>query len=125
MAAAGGIFVRDLSQDAKLRGLDHAGRDFHAQHLETGLPLAVGAVLQAERAKLLFADFAVAKLLHALFKTRDLRFNGFAAVPFFDLSGCGDSHKHGPQICSLTKPCRPKIKKPTCQCLWLVGFGTR
>ena len=83
MATAGGIFVGDARKDTKLRRLDHAGGNFHAQHLDAGLPLAVGAVLQAKRAELLFGDFAAAELVDALFKARDLRFDGFAPMPFF------------------------------------------
>src|SRR5215467_6848406 len=92
MAATGGIFIGNLSEDSELRWLHDPGGKFHAQHLEARLALAIGAVLQAERAELLVRDFATKKLLRALFEKRDLRFNGFAAMPFFYLSCGSDCH---------------------------------
>src|SRR5438034_2401531 len=103
MTAARGVFVGNPRQDAKVRGLQHARGDFYAQHLEARLALTVSAVLQAERAELFFGDGAAAKLLRALFKMRDLRFNGFAAVPFFDFICCCDSHKPWPPNPFLAK----------------------
>ena len=76
-----------------MRRLQHAGGNLYAQHLEAGLPLAVGAVLQAKRPELLLGDFAAAELVNALFKPCDLRLNRFAAVPFLDFGGCSDGHK--------------------------------
>ena len=84
VAAASRVFVRNVREDAKLRGLQHARGDLHAQHLESWLPLAVRAVLQAKGAELFGRDGAVLQLLRALFKADDFRFDGFAAVPFFD-----------------------------------------
>jgi len=48
VAAAGRIFVGNNRQCAKLRGREHARSDLDAQHLEARLPLAIGAVFQAE-----------------------------------------------------------------------------
>jgi hypothetical protein len=67
-----------------MRRFQHPRSDFDAKHLEAWLPLAVGAVLQAEGAKLLLADCAAAEQLNALFKAGYLRFDGFTAVPFFN-----------------------------------------
>ena len=128
MPAPGGILVGNLRQNPELRRLHYSRRDFHAQHLEARLPLAVRTVLQAERPKLFFGNFAAAELLRTLFKARDLRFYGFAAVPFLDLSCCSDSHKPWPPNLfsdALSEKCMSaKIKKPTCHFFWLVGFGT-
>ncbi len=84
VAAACRVFVGDNRQYAKLRRRKHARSDLYAKHLEARLPLAIRAVLQAERAELFRRDGAVLKLPDALFKTNDLRFDGFATVPFFD-----------------------------------------
>src|SRR5438105_4176062 len=106
--APGGIPAANFRQAPKLRRLHSSRRDFHAQHLEARLPLAVRTVLQAERAKLFFGNFAAAELLRTLFKARDLRFYGFAAVPFLDLSCCSASHKPWPAnpfLASLSEMC--------------------
>src|SRR2546421_3793386 len=73
VAAASRVFVRNVREDAKLRGLQHARGDLHAQHLESWLPLAVRAVLQAKGAELFGRDGAVLQLLRALFKADDFR----------------------------------------------------
>jgi len=88
------------------------------------LALAIRAVLQTERAELFFRDFAAPKLLGALLKPCDLRFNGFAAVPFFDFTGSGSGHKVVPPIRPLDGTFARKIKKAHLQFLWHVGFGT-
>ena len=80
--APGRVVVRNIRQDAKLRGLQHTRGDLHPQHLESRLPLAVRAVLQAKGAELLRRDGAALQLLHAFFKARDFRFDRFAAMPF-------------------------------------------
>src|SRR5437762_13484432 len=58
VAAASRVFVRNVREDAKLRGLQNARGDLHAQHLESWLPLAVRAVLQAKGAELFGRDGA-------------------------------------------------------------------
>ncbi len=84
VAAAGRVFVANKRQDAELRGREHPCRDLDAQHLEARLPLAIGAVLQAEWPELLRRDGAALQVPDAFFKPDDLRFDGFAAVPLFD-----------------------------------------
>src|SRR5260370_35171505 len=86
VAAAGRVFVANKRQDAKLCGREHPRGNLDAQHLEARLPLAICAVLQAKGAELFRRDGPALQLLKALFKTDDLVFDGFAAVPFFDFS---------------------------------------
>src|SRR5260370_17020006 len=84
MAAPRRVFIRNLRQHAKLHWLEHTRCDLDAQHLESRLPLAVGAMLQAKRAELLISDFAALELPGALFKTHDLPFNLFPPRPPFN-----------------------------------------
>src|SRR6266478_3446554 len=53
VTSPGRVIVRNSRQHAKLRRLQHTRCDLHSQHLEARLPLAISAVFQAERAKLL------------------------------------------------------------------------
>jgi hypothetical protein len=84
VASAGRVFIANERQDAELRGRKHPGSDLDAQHLESRLPLPIGAVLQAERPELLRRDGAVLEVSDALLKADNLCFDGFAAVPFLD-----------------------------------------
>src|SRR5882672_771572 len=85
MSASRRVIIRNPSKHAQLIRLQYARRDLHAQHLEPRLPLAVRAVLQTEGPELFRGDLAALKLLDALFKTLNLRLDGFGAVPFLDL----------------------------------------
>src|SRR5713226_2323449 len=84
VAAPGRVFVANKRQDAELCGREHPRGNLDAQHLEARLPLAICAVLQAKGAELFRRAGPALQLLNALFKTDDLRFDGFAAVPFLD-----------------------------------------
>src|SRR6266700_962399 len=90
----GRVVIGDARQHAKLRGLQHACRDLHSQHLEARLPLSISAMLQAERAELFRGDSPALKLLGALLKAHDLRFNGLATVSSFNFWYCSPCHKY-------------------------------
>src|SRR5581483_10891748 len=107
MATSGRVGIGDVRQHAQLVAIQHARRDLNAHHLDSRLTLAVNAMLQPERAKLFFRDFAAAELADALLKDGDLVSNRFAAVP--PLDACQ------PFRCCLRHRLTPKSKKPTRQ----------
>jgi hypothetical protein len=82
MSASRRVIIRNPSKYAQMIRLQYARRNLHAQHLEPRLPLAVRAMLQTEGPELFRGDLAALKLLDALFKTLNLRLDGFSAVPF-------------------------------------------
>src|SRR5262249_11364069 len=84
VTAPGRVLIRKPGKHAQLFWPQYPGRNLHAQHLETRLPLAVRAMLQAKRPKLLFGDGTDLELLDALFKTSNLRFDGFRSMPLCD-----------------------------------------
>src|SRR6266478_1552793 len=123
VTSPGRVIVCNSRQHAKLRRLQHTRCDLHSQHLEARLSLAIGAMLQAERPKLLGGDGPALKLLSALFKTDDFRFNSFASMPFFNFRYCRHGHKSSlPGLASEMSS--PKRKSPHNQSLWHVGFRT-
>ena len=84
MAAAIGAVVADISQCAQLTRIQDSRGNFHPQHLESGLALPVGPVLQAEGTELVVRDFSTDELSSALFEHTDFLFDGFAGVPRVD-----------------------------------------
>src|SRR6266849_2362497 len=81
MSASRRVIIRKPSKYVQMIRLQYARRDLHTQHLEPRLPLAVRAVLQTEGSELFRGDLASLKLLNALLKALNLRFDGFGAVP--------------------------------------------
>jgi hypothetical protein len=58
MALAAAEFVGNAGELQHLFGGEKAAGDFAANHLDARLPLAVDAVFEAERAEIVFSDFA-------------------------------------------------------------------
>src|SRR5207249_694108 len=85
VATAGRVRIPNLGEGTELRRCQNPRRNFDAEHLHARLPLAIGAMLQAEGAELVFGNGAAAKLLDALLEYADLRLDCLGTVSGFHI----------------------------------------
>jgi hypothetical protein len=99
VSSAAGEFVGDAGELADLRGGEKATGDLAADHLDTGLALAVDAVLEAEGTEFVLGDLAGEELTGAgtkglnLFADGAIMLNLEVLLVGLDLRG-GGRHNH-------------------------------
>ena len=88
MAALGiGVCLGDVPQATQCLGGENSGGALHADHLKTGLPLAVSAMLQAEGTKLIFGNLPALQLSDAFLKDTYFVRDCLGCMPCFHCCG--------------------------------------